>query len=202
MPFGVMMHLERAAMMTSLAITFENDALRSAKTCGDSAVAIDDFTLEPVHEKRPTFDWWEKKVANGSSNGYFENYKTYSREKLFVVTSFDSILTARCEDLKYVDGSSESDLYAKCPCVFPFYYKGKFHSSCTDETNAVIGNSSAPWCPTAVQNSLEFVDGSEDVRNCVANDYPIRLRRNLPELKPELNFERFRRNASGLINTN
>lgn len=166
------------------------------QTCGDSAVAIDDFTLEPVHEKRPTFDWWERKVANGSSNGYFDNYKTYRREKLFVVTSFDSILTARCEDLKYVDGSSESDLYAKCPCVFPFYYKGEFHSSCTDETNAVIGNSSAPWCPTAVQNSLEFVDGSEDVRNCVANDYPIRLRRNLPELKPELNFERFRRNEN------
>ena len=79
-------------MMTSLAITFENDA-SLCQTCGDAAVAIDDFTLEPVHEKGPTFDWWEMKAANGSSNGSFENYTTYSREKLFVVTSFDSILT-------------------------------------------------------------------------------------------------------------
>ena len=148
---------------------------------------------------KPSADWLATKESLGS---FEDRYTFYDREALFKVDGFigdPADPSVRCE--LGTDGSSFGD----CPCVFPFFYTVGGVTSKYTECIAGSGQkpieSSEVWCPTAVTNTGEHLDSSDDWRLCSANDQNIasrRVRRDVaaPSLQEALSKSRVRRNLT------
>lgn len=123
-------------------------------------MACDVCTTNPVQgtpARSESAKWWEAKHA--VVDGDEKLYTLYDREQLFTVGGFigsDDSSAIRCE---------ESDDTTNCPCIFPFYYEGEKFTEC-----AVFGNNASFRCPTSLTNADEHLPGSQDVRDCSANE--------------------------------
>jgi hypothetical protein len=122
-------------------------------TCGTcTSTTLVPYVL--ARDPKPTYEWWERKSEAANSDA--GKYQVYNREKLFTIGGFDGPPVAvvaprgqRCEG-------------GACECILPFFYQNVKYTACLDD------GTNPPWCPTSVTNTQEYLESSDDWRECSA----------------------------------